>query len=237
MRASLTAGDYRLALALLAPDDEERRRLEARTETDGPDVLWDDPRLVERLLAYRGLEAPSAALFLYTVMRRLLVDAGVADRAVADYCAALLLVFGRGDRALRVSEHDDDRTAYLVDLMIAAGRAEGERRFRVQMHIGDFALWMTGIFPDYIAARRARKGGPGLDYYERAGRAAFLEASDHTLAGRYGLGDVLRQAGERFAQLRVAMNRMSDRMLFPQHAGPDRLLRQVADEFRLRDLQ
>jgi len=30
----------------------------------------------------------------------------------------------------------------------------------------------------------------------------------------------------------VALNRLSDRLLFPRHHSPDRLLRQVADEFR-----
>jgi hypothetical protein len=233
VRSTLSAGDQTLALGLLSGGREgERRALESRMESEGPDALWDDPRLVPALTAYRGLEAPSAALFLYAVLRRSLLDVGLDDRAVADYCAALVLVFGRGDRAFRIEEHEENRTAYLVDLVVEADRAEGERRFRVHMHLGDFALWMAGIFPDYIAARRARKGGPPLDYYEQVGSSGFLAASDHRLAGRYGLGEVLRLAGERFFDLRVALNRLSDGMMFPGCSSPDRLMRQVADGFR-----
>ena len=43
---------------------------------------------------------------------------------------------------------------------------------------------------------------------------------------------MLRQAGEQFGELRIALNRLSDRMLFPRHDSPDRLMRQVADMMR-----
>ncbi len=233
VRSSLTAKDYALAVSLLAAGSEaERARLESRAGAEGPDVLWDDPRLMPALLAHTGLTQPSAPLFLYVSLRGLLGELGVDDRDVTDYCAAMVLAFGRRDRAWRIDEHDENRYAYLVELVEEASRAEGERQFRVRVHIGNFALWLTGIFPDYVAARHSRKGGPDLPYYEELGRSGFRLASDHVLAERTGLGGVLRTAGERFGALRVALNRLSDRLLFPHHHSPDRLLRQVADEFR-----
>jgi len=220
----------RLAVELLAESEPERHRLSQKAMEEGPDALWDDPRLVSALLASRDLARPRAALFYYAVLRRQLLDLGVDDRPLTDYCAAMVLAFGRGDRAYHIGDHDENRYAYLVDLVEEAGRAGSERAFRVRVHLGNFSLWLTGIFPDYIAARRARKGGPPLPYYEALGRSGFLLASGDRLAG--GLGPVLRSAGERFAELRMALNRMSDRMVFPTFASPDRLMRQVADEFR-----
>ena len=61
-----------------------------------------------------------------------------------------------------------------------------------------FALWLAGLFPDYIAARHIRKGGPDVTYYDALGRRGFALASDHTLADRYGLDGVLRTAADRF---------------------------------------
>ncbi len=231
MRSLLTADDMRLAVELLGASESERVRLSQKAMDEGPDALWDDPRLMGALLASRDLRRPSAALFYYVVLRRLLLELGVDDRAVTDYCATMVLTFGRGDRAYRIGEHDENRYAYLVDLVEEAGRADGERQFRVRVHLGNFSLWLTGIFPDYIAARRARKGGPTLNYYEALGRTGFLLASDHRLAERYGLGGVLRAAGQQFGTLRMALNRMSDQMMFPNHHSPDRLIRQVEDEF------
>ena len=223
----------RLAVELIGAGAAERHRLAQRAVEEGPDVLWDDPRLMDALLGSKGLGRLSANLFFYVTLRHLLLELGVDDLAVTDYCASLLLAFGRGDRAYRIAEHDENRYAYLVDLAAEASRADGERLFRVRVHVGDFSLWLTGIFPDYIAARRSRKGGPPLPYYEAIGRRGFLLASDHTLAGHYGMGAVLRMLGERFGEVRVALNRMSDRVMFPNRHTPDRLLRQVEDEFRL----
>lgn len=231
IRTTLGAADVQLATDLLATRDEERRLLLERVNRDGPDVLWDDPRLMDAMLECRDLSAPSPALLLYVMLRRMLLEVGVDDRDVTDYSASLLLAFGKGDRAWRTGDHDENRYGYLVDLMEEAARCDGERQFMVRVHLGNFALWLTGIFPDYIAARRLRKGGPDLPYYEAMGASGFLEASDHRLAGHYGLDAVLRTAGERFGKLRVAMNRLSDRLLFPTFMSPDRLLRQVADQF------
>ena len=222
----------RLAVELLGGSEAERHRLSQKAMEEGPDALWDDPRLPGALLKSRDLRRPSAPLFFYVLLRRSLLELGVDDRAVTDYCAAMVLAFGRGDRAWRTGERDENRYAYLVDLVEEAGRAEGEHQFRVRMHVGNFSLWLTGIFPDYIAARRARKGGPPLPYYEAMGRSGFLLASDHRLAEKFGMDRVLRSAGQRFAELRVALNRLSDRLMFPRFSSPDKLMRQVFDEYQ-----
>lgn len=222
-----------MAIGLLAAGSAaEEERLRGRVREAGADALWDDPRLAERLLACRGLTQPSAALFVYAALRRALLDVGVDRRDLADYSASLILAFGGGDRAYRIGEHDENQYAYVVDLAEEAVRAGGERQFRVLAHLGNFALWLTGIFPDYIAARRARKGGPDLEYYEAAGRSGFQRAAGHRLADSYGLAGVLGEAGAQFTGLRVALNRFSDRVVFPHASSPDRLLRQVTDEFR-----
>src|SRR5438105_4794911 len=227
VRASLTADDMRLAVELLGSSESERVRLSQKAMDEGPDALWDDPRLMGALLASRDLRRPSAALFYYVVLRRLLLELGVDDPAVTDYCATMVLTFGRGNRAYRISEHDENGYAYLVDLVEEADRADSERQFRVRVHVGNFSLWLTGIFPDYIAARRTRKGGPALGYYEAMGRTGFLMASDHQLAERYGLEALLRSVGHQFGVLRMALNRLSDRVMFPTASSPDRIMRQV----------
>jgi hypothetical protein len=229
VRSALSRTDEDLALSLLCSGDAERARLAGRVREEGADVLWDDPRLLPALLECRELAAPSAALFYYVAVRRVLLEAGIGEPEVSDYCASLVLAFGLRDRAWRIGEYDENRYAYVVELIEESRRAEGERGFRVQAHLGNFSLWLSGIFPDYIAARRTRKGGPDLSFYEDAGSSGFLAASAHVLAGRYGLNGVLRTAGRRFRDLRLALNRMSDRLFFPNVTSVDRLLRQVGE--------
>jgi hypothetical protein len=82
-------------------------------------------------------------------------------------------------------------------------------------HLGNFALWLSGLFPDYIAARQLRKGGPDLSYYGTLGRRGFALASDHVLADHYGLDGIFRSAAGRFDHIRLALNELSGRLLFP----------------------
>ena len=96
----------------------------------------------------------------------------------------------------------------------------GERRFKVLVHLGNYALWLAGIFPQYIAARQIRSGGPDVSYYEQLGQRGFALASDHVLAEPMGLEGILRTASERFQLVRTALNGVSERVFFP---APGRL--------------
>src|SRR5918994_2085884 len=171
--------------------------------------------LLERLLTVRTMLVPSETLFFYVMVRHALRRAGIDDRDLADYLAALLLDFGQRDRAWRIDWHDDQRHQYLVDILTDLEGTEGDRRFRVMVHLGNYSLWLAGLFPDYIAARHLRKAGPDVSYYDALGRRGFGMASDHALANEYGLVAVLRTAAERFPSLRSALNGMSDRVFFP----------------------
>lgn len=216
VRSRLTANDLHLVLLLLSRGSAAARlRLERQLAAEGPDALLDHPDLLERLLAVRTMLVPSEALFFYALVRRALADAGVDDRVVADYLSGLLLEFGRRDRAWRVGWNDDHSHRYLVDILADLEASDGERRFRVMVHLGEYALWLAGLFPEYIEARRLRRGGPDVPYYEALGRRGYGMASDHVLADVTGLEPVFRTAAERFATLRGALNGVSDLVFFP----------------------
>ena len=215
-RSRLTAADLHLALLLLSRGSARRRaQLERRLELEGPDALLDAPELIERLLAVRTLLVPSEPLFLYVLVRHALRQAAIDDRDLADYLAAMLLDFGRRDRAWRVDWNDDQQHRYLVDILMDLEASNGSRRFKVMVHLGNYALWLAGLFPDYIAARHLRKGGPDLGYYDALGSRGFGLASDHELADEIGLDRVFRSAAERFPSVRTALNSVSERVFFP----------------------
>ncbi len=227
-RSQLSARDLQLVILLLSRGSADRRRaLERRLEVDGPDALLDAPELAERLLAVRTLLVPSDHLFFYVLVRHRMRAAGLDDRDVADYVASMLLVFGQRDRAWRVDWNDDQTHHYLVDILADVEATSGERRFKVLAHLGNYALWLAGIFPDYIAARQLRRGGPDVSYYDSLGSRGFGLASDHALADCYGLESIFRTAADRFAEVRGALNAVSDRVFFPQYVSPARLDRQV----------
>jgi len=233
VRQHLTRDDAQLALRLIARGSSEViEEAETTLREQGFDALLDDSRLLGGLMASRQGAHASFPLFAYVIVRHALRDVGEGDRMLADYVASILLHFGLGGRAVRVGESDDEVYTTLAELTGAIESADAQRSFLVRAHLGNYALWLSGIFPDYIEQRRWRRGGPDLGYYEEMGRRGFALAADHRLAEAHGLSGLYSSVAEHFGKLRVALNSVSDTLFFPTINSPERLMRQVADEAR-----
>jgi hypothetical protein len=197
------------ARSRITPHDLELLGLTTDSTSQGSlDTLLDSRELATHLLR-AGLPGPSASLLFYVLVRHSFLDAGLDDPAVADYFAALLREFGGRRRATMIDEVDDQEHRYLVDIVTDLSTSSGTRHFKVSVHLGNYALWLAGVFPERVAAQRIRRGGPDLAYYESLGGRGYAEASEHALAERNGLDEVLRTAAERVHEVRVALNRVS----------------------------
>ena len=236
-RHRLTRDDAALAARLIARDSsEELASLERALVDGGIDAVLDDERLPAALLRASHGAFASPSLFAYVMVRHALRRLGEDDRMLADYVAALCVEFGNRQRATRIGASDDQLYTTMVDLLADANDPDVRRRFLVQTHLGNYALWLSGLFPDYIEHRRWRRGGPDLDYFEEMGRRGFRMAAEHRLAEDHGLATLYATAAERFGLLRAALNDVSDALLFPDRYTPERLMRQVQSEARWRRL-
>lgn len=234
VRASFGRAEARWLVRLLGGEDAaERRRWEGVVAEQGIDSLLDDPRTLEAILAQPGVVPLPAPLVLYVLLRRNLLENGIDSRMLTDYVAALVLQFGQERRSLRIAEYDDKEYHYLVDIVEDLDTASGRRAFLLRAHLGNFSLWLSGLFPDHIEHRVHRKGGPGLDYYEEMGQTGYLMASEDPYARQEALDALFRDAAHTFGRVRRALNRFSDRYLLPRPSSPvDRLLRQAQNDFQ-----
>ncbi len=231
VRQGLGRDDAQLALRLIARGSGDALESAETTLRDrGIDQLLDDPRLLTALLEARQGAHASFALFAYVVVRHALRGAGEEDRMLADYVASIMVHFGMRDRALRIADADDQTYDTVAALLGDVEDADAQRAFLVRAHLGSYALWLSGLFPDFIETRRWRRGGPDLDYYEEMGRRGFQLAAAHRLAAQHGMTALFAEAAEKFAVLRIALNTVSDRLFFPNVHTPERLMRQVRSE-------
>lgn len=232
-RQKLSRDDAQLMVRMLARvGAAEQTTLESRLADEGIDAVLDDPHLPHALLRLSEGSHASLPLFVYVFVRHALLRSGEHDRALADYVASIVLHFGLGKRASRVSAHDDETYETLTDIVRDVNDPDARRSFLVRTHLGNYALWLSGLYPDLIEHRRWKRGGPDLDYYEEMGRRGFQLAAGHRLAEQHGLTVLYTTAAERFGQLRVALNVVSDTLFFPNVSSPERLMRQVKDEAR-----
>ena len=232
-RHRLSREDAQLAVRLVSHESaEEIERVQQRLVDEGIDAILDDRRLPGALLQSRFGAYASLPLFLYVTVRHALLRAGERDRTLSDYITAVLLAFGARGRAERISDNDDELYDTLASLLDDVNDRDPRRAFLVRAHLGNQALWIAGLFPDYIQQRKWRRGGPDLEYFEELGRRGFELAAEHRYAEQFGLGAVYTAIAARFGLLRVALNTLSDTLLFPNVHTPERLMRQVEDESR-----
>ncbi|HEX6693644.1 MAG TPA: hypothetical protein VF035_02960 [Longimicrobiales bacterium] len=238
VRASFGRTEAAYLVWLLSRGNEQTRTLwDERLREDGFDAILDDPRTFNALMAGRELSSAPPELVFYLLVRHALLEDGISDRSLADYLAALIAAFGREGRAWQIADEPTEYH-YLTDIIAEGDRSTGRRAFLLRAHLGEFALWLSGLFPDHINGRVQRRGAPGIDYFEQLGSSGFRMASRFTDAEEIGLAQLYRNCADFFPALRIALNRVADRHVFPATGDRiDRLLRQVADQFRERALE
>ena len=228
IRASFSRRDVLHLVHLLGRGDEELQRgAERRLDEEGADAILDDPRVLNALLTDPIASAPTSLVF-YVLVRHALIEVGIEDRATADYVASMLVAFGREGRAYRPSDSTPDEYHYLVDMVARLADADRREAFLLRSHLGNFSLWLSGLFPDYLAARVRRRGAPDIGYYERMGTTGYQLAARSPEAKTLGLDKLLGDVADHFSGVRTALNLVSDRYMWPRAGDPvNRLLREV----------
>ncbi len=236
LRASFGSAEIDLLLRILEERTRRsRQRWERQLVEEGLDSLLDHPQTFSAVMRAGRVSTISPNLVFYVMVRRTLLEGGLEDASIADYVAALLVEFADAGRAYRIARHDDKMYHYLVDLITDIEEESSDRRqFLLRAHLGNYSLWLSGLFPDYVVARVHRRGAHGLDYYEDLGATGYRMASECELAGHYDLARIYREVAGGFGTVRRALNTVSDRYFFPVPPSPvDRLLRHVVDDLEV----
>jgi hypothetical protein len=106
---------------------------------------------------------------------------GIADPPLIDYITDLLTRFVRSDALYNVRNLEGRRLGE-VGLMLAEAEARvGDARREVHRHIGDFALFWTGVYPEALGhSRRSRQGKRHdrfVDYCTHGKRAYYIAST------------------------------------------------------------
>ncbi len=208
-----------------------REAARARLESEGIDSLLDDPRTLNAVLTEPSLSLRTDLVF-YVLVRQALLRSGVQDPVTADYLTSVILAFGRAKRAHRFSDDSTEEFYYLVDLVERIGDARAGDVFLLRSHLGNYSLWLTGLFPDFLEHRVSRRGAPPIRYYEEMGSSSFLGAAGMQEARELGLEALFETVARDFSLLREALNRLADRVLWKEGGNPvGRILREVTRQF------
>ena len=212
-RERFTAADFDFVVRTLARSRTDHVSLiELLSDSDTRDSVLDSPRLIEAILSNAGHLYISSHFYFYVLARHVLRDVGIVERKLCDYVASLLETFSRvnGFQAPHLS--GEGGRQYVSDMLIALTRATPEQAFLLRAHVGNYSLFISGIFHENTKHRSLR-GAPDLAFYEQIGRTNYQLVSSHATARRCELSDVYEGLADRFHEVRLALNQLSDRLL------------------------
>jgi hypothetical protein len=182
------------------------------TDAEARDSILDSPRLVESLVTDGTPLTISPQLYFYILLRHVLKDTDLADRDVSDYLASLLEAFSQTARMQSPADGRDSPIQYVSDMLIALRDASPVQSFLIRAHVGNYSLFITGIFHETVQ-HRSQRGAPDVSYYEDLGRSSFRLAAGHQVARRCALNEVFEKLSEGFREIRLALNHLSDSLL------------------------
>jgi hypothetical protein len=174
-----------------------------------PDLLsqvTDNKSLLKYIQEFPAIDSCTPAFYLYVVVRHALLDAGIDDLDLTDYLASLLLTFSRRDRASKIDDHDDEIYQDLATLRVdGLYDPQPIRKFKLHAHLGNYALWKAGIFPEWLIKR-----GLSFQYFDSMGQVGFKKAALNPVAKRLSLSDVYERTADNYLCIRKALNKLSD---------------------------
>jgi hypothetical protein len=212
-RERFTAADFDFILRTVACSPRDHVSLvDLLSDAETRDSILDHPRLIDAILSHPVQLRISPQFYFYVLARHVLRQAAINDRKLCDYVASLLETFSRASQLERPADIGNHAHDYICDMLVALQRVTPEQAFLLRAHIGNYSLFVSGIFHE-SAQRRHDRGGPDLKFYEQIGRANYQLVASHETARRCELDDVFEGLAEQFHDVRLALNELSDRLL------------------------
>ena len=212
-RERFTAADFDFVVRTLAHSKTDHVSLvELLSDANTRDDVLDLPRLVDAILSNAGQLSISSHFYFYVLARHVLRNVDITDRKLCDYVASVLENFSRTNDLRSPHASDECSRQYVSDMLIALTRATPEQAFLLRAHVGNYSLFLSGIFHENTH-HRSRRGAPDLSFYEQVGRTNYQLVASHATARRCELNDVYENLAERFREVRLALNRLSDQLL------------------------
>ena len=170
------------------------------------------------------------------VWRHFFEDVRLEEPRVATYVTGLLADFARTENLYRIrnaqGKHLEDVGEMLIESNPLLEAASFDRERQVRKHVGDYTLFMTGLFPESVAkARRARQ--PRLDAFVdfvRAGKESYAIVSSFNQFEYKEEAPLFRRLSENFELCVVGLNLVKQDLEEFQRESYQRLKRTL-DEF------
>jgi len=129
---------------------------------------------------------PLEAFFQQMVRNSYAGKLGIHDVAITEYVAHLLCEFSESDKPYKVRDENGKPIQSLEDLIRAADPIHGtapsfDAERAVRKHIGDYALFVSGMYPESMDPWRRRHGQQSFEELVAVGKQSYYIVSQFDL--------------------------------------------------------
>ncbi|GAC1658469.1 MAG: hypothetical protein NVS9B15_20230 [Acidobacteriaceae bacterium] len=149
--------------------------------------------------------------------------AGVVDATVSEYVVTLLSEFVDGRNLYRVRNAEGKPLHDLGEMLLESDPVYGaaanfDREREVRKHIGDYALFFTGMFPESINSNRLRRHRlENFVDFVRAGKESYHIVAQFDLYEYEGEAYVFEQLSRAFERCVLGLNQVRADLQAMQH--------------------
>jgi hypothetical protein len=143
---------------------------------------------------------PLRRMFAGITEHAFLTTLGVADPPLIDYLSLLLSRFVHADAVYRLRDAEGKRLDELTGMVVEAEKlpAEGRTRREYHRHIGDFALFWSGVFPEAVNRMQTAPVKDHRVNFTALGKRSYYIASTFEGEVFQNEAPVLRRLSEQF---------------------------------------
>ncbi len=133
------------------------------------------------------------------------------DPEITHYVADLLVEFAHVDQLYRIRNSRGKRLEEVGEMLVESNPLLGSRLFErerdVRKHIGDYALFLTGMFPEYVASlpRRGLRLDSVIDYI-KAGKESYRTVAAFDQFKYASVAPLFRRLAEHFEYCVYGLN-------------------------------
>jgi hypothetical protein len=140
-----------------------------------------------------------------------------ADPEMAAYISELLVDFAHADRPYPIRNARGKRLNEVGEMLVESNpllnAASFDRERQVRKHIGDYTLFMTGMFPEYVAElpRRGLRLDSFIDYM-KAGKESYRIVAAFDQFEYRSVAPLFRRLAEQFEYCVYGLNRVKSQL-------------------------
>src|SRR5258706_1567149 len=171
---------------------------------------------------------PLQQLFLDLVNQNFSEGVGIRDADLSGYIANMLAEFCETENLFKIRNADgrplNDVGEMLLESDPVFGRASSfDRERQVRKHIGDYALFLAGMYPESLnhsRLRKARVENPAE--FVRTGKESYYIVSTFEHWEYTKVAPLFRRMSQEFEQLVYGLNQIKNDLLEMQHPNARR---------------